>query len=157
MMTDSRLFVLTAVPPFSIDDRMRKSLIRALLEDLAKLNNGKEAGRLSSAGLSPMFCFIAQIPNLITDVALSLSALKTLGKHPVGARALASSETLSLLFALADQYKDNADALCEALRCIANTMLLVEEARRIVISDEVKGGESSVLLLEVRFLSAVIV
>jgi hypothetical protein len=84
------------------------------------------------------------------DASQALSALKSLCKNKAGAQVLASATNLSFLLSLADQYKDNIDASCEALRCVANTMLLIEDARTTVIGDSVKGGEHAVQLLQVR-------
>lgn len=63
---------------------------------------------------------------------------------------LASAQNLTDLLALFKALKDNHEAGCEALRCLANTLLLVEGARLTLIEDAVDGGEVALQLLEVR-------
>jgi hypothetical protein len=77
-------------------------------------------------------------------------AVKTLGRHPAGSEELSSAENLSLLLSLSSTFsKDAPAASSEALRCIANALLLIEEARTTWIKKEVGGGQASVDLLEV--------
>ncbi|TFY83256.1 hypothetical protein EWM64_g757 [Hericium alpestre] len=114
--------------PLSINDNERKELVVSLLNDLNLCKSSD--GRLSTK-----------------DAALALTALKTLGKHPSAAAVMASAKNMSTLSSLARTLKDDFDASCEALRCIANTMLLIESARGTWISDSVKGGEDTVQLL----------
>ena len=57
---------------------------------------------------------------------------------------------LSALLSLYNTYKDVPDASNEALRCIANAMLLIDQARVTFIDKQVGGGEFAVELLEVR-------
>ena len=78
-------------------------------------------------------------------------AVKTLGKDPTGSACLASTSNLSTLLGLSTTFKDEHDASCEALRCIANTLLLVEEARSTILSKRVNGGDLCVTMLDVRF------
>jgi len=86
-----------------------------------------------------------------SDAHLALSAIKALGRHPSGSAVLASDSNLSTLLAASKNFKDsNLDASLEALRCIANALLLIETARSTLICDSVNGGEYAVLLLEVR-------
>ncbi|KAI0314738.1 guanine nucleotide exchange factor [Amylostereum chailletii] len=125
------LQAIVDAPSFGLDDASRVKLVGLLLVDLKLVKEGKSGGRLST-----------------NDVALALSALKSLGKHPSGARVLSSSDNLSFLLALADAFKDNFDASCEALRCVANTLLLVEAARRTLIEEGINGGETAVVMLE---------
>jgi len=87
---------------------------------------------------------------LFSDAHLALSAVKALGRHPSGSSVIALDNNLSALLATAKSFKDsNLEASLEALRCIANALLLVESARATLISDSVNGGEYAVLLLEV--------
>ncbi|KAI0029679.1 guanine nucleotide exchange factor [Vararia minispora EC-137] len=118
-------------PPFGLEESARKQLVQTLLDDLVKLKKGKESGRLSSP-----------------DAAQALSALKSLGRNRTGAKVLASAENLIFLLSLSEQYKDNTDVSCEALRCVANTMLLIEEARATAIGETVRAGDAAVQLLE---------
>lgn len=85
-----------------------------------------------------------------SDAHLALSAVKTLGRHPSGSSVIALENNLSTLLTTSKNFKDgNLEASLEALRCIANALLLIESARATIISDSVNGGEYGVLLLEV--------
>ncbi|KAF9008864.1 guanine nucleotide exchange factor [Cyathus striatus] len=82
------------------------------------------------------------------DAALALLAIKTLAKDPSGSEFLSSSSNLASLLSLSSNLKDDPDASSEALRCIANTLLLIERARDTFLDKEVNGGETCTLLLE---------
>ena len=87
---------------------------------------------------------------LFSDVHLALSAIKALGRQPSGSTVIALDSNLSTLLAASKSFKDsNLEAALEALRCIANALLLIEGARATLISDSVNGGEYAVSLLEV--------
>ena len=49
-----------------------------------------------------------------------------------------------------NSFKDNAEASNEALRCIANALLLIPDGRQTFIQKEVGGGDAMVELMEVR-------
>jgi len=83
------------------------------------------------------------------DASRALLALKTLGKHPSGSEVLSAPANLSVLLSLSTSLED-PDASSEALRCIANTLVLVERARATWVSKEVEGGVACMALLEVR-------
>ncbi|EEB95318.1 hypothetical protein MPER_05726, partial [Moniliophthora perniciosa FA553] len=83
----------------------------------------------------------------LTDQAKGLLAVKTLGKKPEGAEQLATTFGLSTLLTLAVDLKDDIEASSEALRCIANTLLLFDKSRALFISEEVGGGEICVKVL----------
>ncbi|KAJ7638321.1 guanine nucleotide exchange factor [Roridomyces roridus] len=112
-------------PPFSFDESSRSELIQSLLKDL------KAAKRISSK-----------------DAALALLAVKTLGKNPTGSQVLGTAPNLSILLGLVATYKDDPEASGEALRCIANAMLLIERARSVLLTKEVNGGEICLALLQ---------
>jgi len=76
-------------------------------------------------------------------------ALKTLGKDPAGSSFLATSSNLSTLLGFSTTFKDDFDAACEALRCIANALLLIDAARSTFISKEVNGANVCVSMLDV--------
>lgn len=85
-----------------------------------------------------------------SDVHLALSAIKALGRQPSGSTVIASDSNLSTLLTVSKNFKEsNLEAALEALRCIANALLLIESARATLISDSVNGGEYAVFLLEV--------
>jgi Guanine nucleotide exchange factor synembryn len=84
------------------------------------------------------------------DALLALSTAKALGRQPSGSSVIASASNLSTLLAVSKSFKDsNLEASLEALRCIANALLLIESARSTLLSDAVGGGEYALLLLEV--------
>ncbi|KAF9456090.1 guanine nucleotide exchange factor [Collybia nuda] len=117
--------------PFVIDSPTRIELMRGLLKDLKTLGSGSSKGPLTSK-----------------DAAQALLALKTLGKNPIGSEFIASQTNLSTLLFLSTSFKDDPDASSEALRCIANALLLVERARETFLEKEVGGGNTCVTLLE---------
>jgi hypothetical protein len=86
----------------------------------------------------------------IADALSALSAVKGLGKIPQGAQVLASVPNLKCLMTLAIQLETAPDASNEALKCVANTLLLNELARTTLLSKEIDGGNICVDLLQVR-------
>ncbi|KAK7061189.1 guanine nucleotide exchange factor [Favolaschia claudopus] len=112
--------------PFTFDQPARAELIQLLLKDLKS-----SKGRIS-----------------VKDSALALLALKTLGKNPTGSEALGTAQNLSILLELSASLKDDSEASGEALRCIANALLLIERARLVFVSKEVNGGETCIGLLQ---------
>ncbi|KAK0451971.1 guanine nucleotide exchange factor [Desarmillaria tabescens] len=131
----SRTVVLQSIinaPPFTFNNDTRKTLIDTILRDLKTTSkHGTSNGRLSSK-----------------DAAQALLAVKTLGKNPSGSETLATASTLSALLGLSISLKDDPEASSEALRCIANTMLLFEHARGTFIGKDVGGGETCVGMLD---------
>lgn len=75
--------------------------------------------------------------------------MKSLGKNPAGSEAIATAANLSALLTISDHLKDDIDASNEALRCIANALLLVEKARRTFVRKDVGGGSTMIEFLEV--------
>jgi hypothetical protein len=126
------LLAIIDAPPFSVDSVSRQGLIQALLDDLkaCSVSNGNES-RLA-----------------INDAAKALLAVKTLGKMPVGSEVIATSANLSTLLALSTSLKNDSEATREALRCIANALLLVERARVTWVDKQMGGGNACVDLLE---------
>ena len=78
--------------------------------------------------------------------------MKTLARDPAASSCLATSANLSTLLAFSTTFKDDHDALCEALRCVANTLLLIEDARLTFIGKDVNGGDACVSMLDVSTL-----
>ncbi|ESK96134.1 hypothetical protein Moror_7275 [Moniliophthora roreri MCA 2997] len=113
--------------PWTVNNSTRAKLIEVLLNDLKK--RGPES-RLTNQ-----------------DAAKGLLAVKTLGKKPEGAEQLATAFGFSTLLALAVELKDDVEASSEALRCIANTLLLFDQSRTLFITEEVGGGEICVKAL----------
>lgn len=115
-----------------VDDASREALVAALVSDIESCKPGSTSGRIHH-----------------TDAHLALSAIKALGRHPSGSSVIASASNLSILLTVSKNFSSsNLDASLEALRCIANTLLLIESARTTLTSDTVNGGEYAVHLLE---------
>ncbi len=153
---------LIPAPPLTIDDAKRRELIQTILDDLAKPNgHGGKKSRLTNKG-----AFFASLPvhrrvptsiksllrsdRFATDAAPALQAVKSLGKNPAGSELIATSANLSTLLSLYNAHKDVPEASNEALRCVANAMLLVDQARNTFVDQQVNGGDLAVELLEVR-------
>lgn len=92
---------------------------------------------------------IALILRDVIDITQALLAVKSLGKSLSGSRVIAKQSNLITVLAVAKALDSDAEASSEAFRCVANALLLVEEARRTLVSKEVGGGQTMVLLLEV--------
>lgn len=142
--------------PFTFDDKQRKTLVQTLIDDVnnvIKSENGLEGGRLTSEGASMEPLRKLQRPLIMrpcpTDAAQALLAVKSLGKTPTGSRVISKQYNLITLLAINKALDSDAEASNEALRCVANAMLLIEEARITFVSRAVGGGQAMVTLLEV--------
>ncbi|EPS99700.1 hypothetical protein FOMPIDRAFT_1016846 [Fomitopsis schrenkii] len=123
---------ITDAFPSQIDSAPRKMLVQTILDDLTKCSSGNgKKSRLTAK-----------------DAFSALLAVKTLGKDPAGSEVIATSANLSTLLALSRSFKDDTDASNEALRCIANALLLISYARDTFLRNDVGGGEVAVELLE---------
>ncbi|KAI0637602.1 guanine nucleotide exchange factor [Trametes polyzona] len=123
---------ITNALPLQIDDAKRRELIQTIIDDLTKANaNGGKKSRLTPK-----------------DAGHALQAVKSLGKNPAGSEVIASSANLAALLSFARTYKDDLEASNEAIRCVANAMLLVDQARNTFIEKQVGGGEFALELLE---------
>ncbi|PPQ77287.1 hypothetical protein CVT25_010869 [Psilocybe cyanescens] len=115
--------------PFTFDKSSRVELIKSIIADV------KGCG--SKAKLTSK------------DATLALLSVKTMGKDPSGSAYIAEPNVLSTLLGLAVTFiKDDPEAASEALRCIANALLLIEQARSTFISSDVNGGDTCILMLE---------
>ncbi|KAG1888755.1 guanine nucleotide exchange factor [Suillus subluteus] len=123
------LQLIAGAPP--IDPPSCKALIQLIIDDLqAVIIDGSPS-------------------RLIRDDAFSaLSAVKGLGKIPHGAQVLALVPNLKCLMMLAIKLETAPDASNEALKCVANTLLLSEPARTRLLSQEIDGGNICVDLLQ---------
>lgn len=74
------------------------------------------------------------------------------GQESCGIGGTRNTNKLSTLLSLSSALKDDTEASNEALRCIANALLLVPDARNIFVQKDVGGGEASVELLEVSII-----
>ncbi|KAJ3522042.1 hypothetical protein NMY22_g12060 [Coprinellus aureogranulatus] len=118
---------IISAPSPTINAADRGELIQLILDDLK--SNSKR--RLSSK-----------------DAAQALLAVKTLGREPSGSQVIAKAENLKTLLAFQSTFKDAPDAAMEALRCIANSLLLVDTARALFLEKGVDGGDLSLAMLE---------
>ncbi len=87
-----------------------------------------------------------------SDAAKALLAVKSLGRDPSGSEFLSSPENFSTLLSLSSFYKDDPEASSEALRCIANALLLIESSRETFLKPPVNGGDVCLNVLEVQLL-----
>ncbi|KAG8906449.1 hypothetical protein FRB99_006865 [Tulasnella sp. 403] len=102
--------------PLTIDASQRTELVKAILNDLSAHDGGR----------------------ITTEVTLSaLVALKTLGRDQAASSIIAKPDNLQLLKRYAGS--DDAEVSKEALRCIANALLLVESGRNAWLT--IGGGE----------------
>lgn len=83
----------------------------------------------------------------VTDIRQAFGTLKSLGGTLEVARVLGTALNLRSLLKLS--YKIDDSLQNEALRCIANTVLLDESARVTFVGPEVDGGSVCVGLLQV--------
>ena len=72
---------------------------------------------------------------------------------PVGSQVIAQPANLKTLLGFSRSFKNDPEAANEALRCVANALLLVEQARVTWTDKEVGGGDACVDLLNVSIRS----
>ncbi|KAE9406126.1 hypothetical protein BT96DRAFT_915621 [Gymnopus androsaceus JB14] len=109
------------------DQTTRAALIRLLLKDL----------KSSKSRL------------LHKDAHMALLCVKTLGRIAAGSQPLTEASNISILLELSSSlFKEDKNASSEALKCVANTLLLYDHARITFISKEVGGGEFCATMLE---------
>lgn len=126
-----------------------------ILDDLTPLMKSSQPAhksRLVTRGArSVMFYAIARVNLPRIDLGQALLAVKMLGKHPAGSEVVASRANLISLLAMFTTFKESDfEAANEALKCIANALLLIETARNRLVQRDVGGSEVIVELLEVR-------
>lgn len=90
--------------------------------------------------------------NSSPDAAKALLATKMLGKMPAGSEVIAKPANLSILLALYHSLKNDSEATTEALRCIANSLLLIDSARPTFVGQDVGGGKFAIDLMDVRLV-----
>lgn len=83
-----------------------------------------------------------------SDAAKAFRAIKSLGRDPSGSEFLALPENFLSLLSLSTSYEGDRDASLEALRCIANALLLVESSRETFLKSPVNGGDFCLNALE---------
>ncbi|KIP10594.1 hypothetical protein PHLGIDRAFT_101008 [Phlebiopsis gigantea 11061_1 CR5-6] len=109
----------------------RGELIQMILDDIMPLTKSSSKSRLTSK-----------------DVGQALLTIKSLGKLPTGSQVVATRQNLHSLLIIFNAFKDDAEASNEALKCIANALLLIESARSSFVHKEVGGGDAVIDLLE---------
>ncbi|CAE6508954.1 unnamed protein product [Rhizoctonia solani] len=106
---------ITNAPIGALGDADRAALVQLLIDDIAAARNPQ--GRLGSK-----------------DVALALGAIKSLGRIESGSRVVASKENMNRILDVAkDLSASNAEASKQAMRCIANAVLLVPAGRDTLV------------------------
>ncbi|KLO08412.1 hypothetical protein SCHPADRAFT_880592 [Schizopora paradoxa] len=119
-------------PPFTLTSPGRETLVQLLLDDIALCVGG---GKHSSGRLTKK------------DAQLALLALKMLGRTTPCSRIIGRRENLTILLNAAEKLRSSeSDAADESLRCIANALLLVDDARIPWV--EIHGADHCVTLLE---------
>ena len=128
--------------------------MQTIIDDLtavAKGSSGSKQNRLTSKGASVLRDRRGDRRTDIasTDASRALLAVKMLGKDPAGSQIIATRANFSTLLTIHSALKDDAEASNEALRCIANALLLIPEGRFTFVQKDVAGGDAMVDLLEV--------
>jgi len=122
-----------AVVGDQLDSESRKTLAQFILDDLRAALLDSTISRLSPSGSStfvlPLIPFLYII---ITDAPQALSTLKSLGGTDEVASVLAISSNLRCLLRISAKIDDSMQN--DALRCIANTVLLNVPARVTFVS-----------------------
>ena len=88
-----------------------------------------------------------RIDGVKLDAPKALLAIKFLGRDPVGSQVLSTPSNLATLLTLSSSFPD---ASSDALRAIANALLLVPPARTTFLDTGVDGGPIVLSKLEVR-------
>ncbi|KIY52575.1 hypothetical protein FISHEDRAFT_34994 [Fistulina hepatica ATCC 64428] len=112
----------TAAPP-TFDAGTREQLVQLLIDDIPSHARSPHAAR-------------------------AMLAIKTLGKNPHGSLIIAKPDNLTALLTFASKPNVDPDACAEALRSIANALLLVDAARRTFVNAPVRGGDVVVVMFE---------
>ncbi|KAG8771500.1 hypothetical protein FRC12_003577 [Ceratobasidium sp. 428] len=116
----SALDAITNAPLGALGNEDRAALIQLLVDDIVAARAGQPS-RLSSK-----------------DVAQALGAIKSIGRVEAGSRVIATEQNLRHFLAFASDLS-NADASKQAMRCIANAILLVPSGRDTLV--DIEGDE----------------
>ncbi|CEL59232.1 Synembryn-B OS=Danio rerio GN=ric8b PE=2 SV=1 [Rhizoctonia solani AG-1 IB] len=98
----------------AFNDHDRATLIQLIIDDIVSARNAQ--GRLASK-----------------DVTLALGAIKSLGRLESGSRVVASEKNLAHFLDVAKELSSDAEASKQAMRCIANAILLVPAGRERLV------------------------
>ncbi|KAG9317034.1 hypothetical protein JVU11DRAFT_1216 [Chiua virens] len=121
--------ILVAIMANQVDAGSRKSLAQLILDDLRATLLDNTISRLSK-----------------DDTPQAFSTLKTLGGIPEVASTLGTPSNLRCLLKLSAKIDNSRQN--DALRCIANTVLLNESARVTFVGSVVDGGSACINLLQ---------
>ncbi|KAF8603417.1 hypothetical protein BDV93DRAFT_523195 [Ceratobasidium sp. AG-I] len=116
----------TNAPLTAVNDTDRAALIQLLIDDIVSAR-ASQPSRLSSK-----------------DIPQALGAIKSLGRVEAGSRVISTQENLRHFLAFASDLSA-ADASKQAMRCIANALLLIPAGRDNFV--EVEGDEFCTRLL----------
>ena len=127
----------------------RTNLIGSLLKDLKEADGS--GSRLYGDGAFSSQCWI-HLSHLWykLDAPKVLLAVKFLGRDPVGSQVLSTPSNLAVLLTFSSSFKHIPEASDNALRAIANALLLVPPARTTFLDVRVDGGPIVLSKLEVR-------
>ncbi|CAE7153533.1 unnamed protein product [Rhizoctonia solani] len=112
---------ITNAPIGKLGDADHAALVQLIIDDIVAARTGQ--GRLVSK-----------------DVVLALGAVKSLGRIEAGSRVVASKENMNHILNVAkDLSASNVEASKQAMRCIANAILLIPAGRDTLV--ELEGDE----------------
>ncbi|KAH8115763.1 guanine nucleotide exchange factor [Phellopilus nigrolimitatus] len=118
-------------PPFAFAPTERDRLVQLLLRDI-----GDSIQRSDGKGRLPQ-----------QDIGLALLALKILGRAPAASTIISKENNLKVLLGAAETLRDvDNEAADDALRCVANALLLIEKGRATWVN--LRGSTHCVNLLE---------
>ncbi|KDQ65126.1 hypothetical protein JAAARDRAFT_685310 [Jaapia argillacea MUCL 33604] len=91
---------------------------------------------------SPRKHILAVLQSAMNDARQALALLKTLGRTKAVSDLIATQKNLSILRVLFLHYRQSdPEASNEALRCVANALLLIERGRTLWVDEDVGGSE----------------
>jgi len=114
------LDAIVNAPIGALDDEDRAALVQLLIDDIVAARAG-QSSRLSSK-----------------DVPQALAAIKSIGRVEAGSRVIATEQNLRHFLAFASDLS-NPDASKQAMRCIANAILLIPSGRDTLV--DIEGDE----------------
>ncbi|KAG8692184.1 hypothetical protein FRC08_009956 [Ceratobasidium sp. 394] len=114
------LDAIANAPIGALGDEDRAALVQLLVDDIVAARSG-QSSRLSSK-----------------DVPQALAAIKSIGRVESGSRVIATEQNLRHFLAFASDLS-NPDASKQAMRCIANAILLIPSGRETLV--DIEGDE----------------
>ncbi|KAG9104632.1 hypothetical protein FRC07_009762 [Ceratobasidium sp. 392] len=114
------LDAITNAPLGALNDNDRATLVQLLVDDIVAARAGQPS-RLSSK-----------------DVHQALGALKSIGRVEAGSRVIAAEQNLRHFLAFASDLS-NPDVSKQAMRCMANAILLIPSGRETLV--DIEGDE----------------